>query len=100
MSGPRVHKASTKVAKKPKVAKKRKRSSKTIRADSFLREFLHTHGESWERDVLQAADVEGFTQDQIRRARCRLNITLANGCVRKMGLESGWKWRLPEDGNL
>jgi hypothetical protein len=47
--------------------------------------------------VIEAAEIEGFTQDQIRRARSRLNITLANGCVLKVGLV-GWKWKLPEDG--
>ncbi len=71
--------------------------SMTKLADRFLRSYLGKHGESWERDVMEAAQAKDFTQDQIRRARGRLNITRANGCVRKVGLE-GWKWNLPEDG--
>ena len=74
-----------------------KPKSKTKSADLFLRSYLGKHGEAWERDVIAAAEAEGFTQDQIRRARGRLGITLASRCVRKIGTQ-GWKWRLSEDG--
>ena len=74
-----------------------KPKSKTKPADRFLRSYLAKHGESWERDVIEAAQAQGFTQDQIRRARGRLGITLASRCVRKIGTQ-GWKWRLSEDG--
>jgi len=100
MGGPRECLQETRNAshkRERKVAGRLKPESKTKLADDFLRSHLRKHGESWERDVIEAAQAETFSQDQVRRARGRLSITLANGCVRKVGTE-GWIWRLPEDG--
>jgi RecA-family ATPase len=78
------------------VAATTKPKSKTRAADKFLKNFL-ADGDRWEKEVMEAAEAQAFTKNQIRDARERLNITQANGCVWKAGLD-GWKWRLPEDG--
>lgn len=62
-------------------------------AKEWLWEFLTEHGDTPGREVETAGKKEGFSRDQLRRARERLNVR-----TYKMGEVNGaWIWGLPED---
>ena len=65
-----------------------KTSSRTLKVDQFLRSFL-ADGPKTEREVMKAAKAQGFTKDQVKRARSRVGIK-----SEKLGFGDGWRWSL------
>jgi len=65
---------------------------RTAKVDQFLREFL-ANGPAPQREVMEAAEAEGFSSGMITRAKERLRIK-----PQKAGLHEGWIWQLPKGG--
>lgn len=61
-------------------------------AAGFLRELL-SYGSRAAKEIFREADSAGFSKDAMHRAKRKIGAVAV-----KLGMESGWAWRLPEGG--
>ncbi|MGH3785862.1 MAG: AAA family ATPase [Pseudonocardiaceae bacterium] len=63
--------------------------------DMWLLDFIREHGgRAAARDIYSEGQRDGYSRDQLKRAKARLHIEASKG-----GMSKGWDWLLPTEGS-